>query len=173
MKIDKRSKFYKKVKSAKKYCQDNRGALWFAIIAGFFAAVLFVNHFVKPKMTLPKPIGQTIMAEKVTEVKAETRPFCNDAINCIRDVGEQLEMPNEDIMKMIRIARCESGFDQYAKNPYSTAKGIFQFIDGTWRSNCLKDGNVYDFADNIKCAWKVYQKQGSRPWNASKSCWNK
>jgi SLT domain-containing protein len=76
-------------------------------------------------------------------------------------------------MKMIRIARAESGFDQYAKNPNSTAKGIFQFIDGTWRANCLKDGNVYNFVDNINCAWKVYQKQGDRPWNASKSKWSK
>jgi len=124
------------------------------------------------KIGSPKPLEQTIevKAVEVTPVKVA----CDyDAITYIRCRGEQLGMSNQDITKMIRIARAESNFNQYAKNPNSTAKGIYQFIDSTWRSNCLKDGNVYDFKANIDCAWKVYQKQGDRPWNASKHIWNK
>lgn len=123
-------------------------------------------------------IGSPKALEQPIEVKAveitQTKIACDyDAITYIRCRGEQLGMSNQDITKMIRIARAESNFNQYAKNPNSTAKGIYQFIDSTWRSNCLKDGNVYDFKDNINCAWKVYQKQGDRPWNASKHIWSK
>lgn len=120
----------------------------------------------------PEVLEQTIEV-KAVEVTTPKIPCDYDAITYIRCRGEQVGLDNKDITKLIRIARCESNFNQYAKNPNSTAKGIFQFIDGTWRANCLKDGNVYNFVDNINCAIKVYQKQGSTPWNASKNCWNK
>jgi len=66
------------------------------------------------------------------------------------------------ISGFIRLARVESGFelDQYAKNPKSTAKGIYQFIDSTWRHYCLEDGNVYDWKDNIDCFYKVLKVDG-------------
>lgn len=166
--MDKRKKTYRRFKSLKKYLKENRGALWFAFLAGLLAAGILTKTLKDAQKAVPEAVKPTIPV-----VEAYETPCDFDAITYIRCRGEQLEMPNEDIMKMIRIARCESGFNQYAKNPNSTAKGIFQFIDGTWRSNCLKDGNVYNFVDNINCAWKVYQKQGSRPWNASKYCWNK
>lgn len=33
----------------------------------------------------------------------------------------------------LRTARIESGFNPAAKNPNSSAGGLFQFIDGTWK----------------------------------------
>lgn len=144
-----------------------------SLLAGVVIGVLvgfYLTNWLWQKANPPQIKPQVL--EVVKEAEAHPR-YCGDPISYIRCRGEDLEMPNEDIMKMIRIARCESHFDQYAKNPYSTAKGIFQFIDSTWRSNCLKDGNVYDFVDNINCAWKVYQKQGDRPWKSSIKCWNK
>jgi hypothetical protein len=143
-----------------------------ALLAGIILGILFGLYLADSQNTSLDSVGETI-TQPVIETKAFETPCDYDPITYIRCRGEQLNMPNQDIMKMIRIARAESGFDQYAKNPNSTAKGIFQFIDGTWRANCLKDGNVYNFVDNINCAWKVYQKQGDRPWNASKSKWSK
>lgn len=32
----------------------------------------------------------------------------------------------------LKVIDCESDFDPYAKNPNSTAKGLAQFLDGTW-----------------------------------------
>ncbi len=51
----------------------------------------------------------------------------------------------------IRIAKSESHpyLDPYAKNPKSTAKGIYQFINATWKENCK--GDVYNWKNNVDC----------------------
>lgn len=80
-----------------------------------------------------------------------------------------VELP--EILKKIR--QCESGGDYTAQNPVSTASGGFQFIDGTW-------GNYKGYAkaklapEHIQdeYALKIYNEQGTRPWNASKHCWS-
>jgi hypothetical protein len=79
-----------------------------------------------------------------------------------------------------RIAVCESNNNPKEKNPTSTAKGRFQFLDGTWKYYGLKYwGNdfytkdVLSYADNTELAWYVYKKYGSDDWNASKNCWDR
>jgi len=127
------------------------------------------------KIATPVDTGRIIITEptKVTptnsfnEIEGHREP-----INYIRHRGEELGQSNSDIMKMIRIARCESKFKADAKNPNSTAKGIYQFLNGTWKANC-PNSDVLNFIDNIDCAWKVYQKQGDTPWHSSQACWNK
>ena len=86
----------------------------------------------------------------------------SDPLTYIRWKGQQEGYDDYTISKFIRIARNESYQDlnQYAKNPTSTAKGIFQFIDSTWRHYCLEDGNVYNFVDNINCFYKVLATDG-------------
>lgn len=86
----------------------------------------------------------------------------SDPLTYIRWKGQQEGYDDYAISGFIRLARAESHFNlnQYAKNPTSTAKGIFQFIDGTWRAYCLEDGNVYDFVDNIDCFYKVLATDG-------------
>lgn len=54
----------------------------------------------------------------------------------------------------LRIAHCESSFNQYAANKHSTAKGVYQFLDSTWSEYC--DGDVYDADANIECFMKLY-----------------
>jgi len=54
-----------------------------------------------------------------------------------------------------------------AKNPTSSASGIFQFIRGTWNSLC--DGDVFDSNDNVRCGVKVLStKNGIIHWEASR-----
>lgn len=73
------------------------------------------------------------------------------------------------------IAMCESGLNPRAQNPESTASGILQFIDGTWRSN--GGGRFSSHAkgatveQQFQVAAKVFREQGLRPWDASKHCW--
>jgi hypothetical protein len=55
----------------------------------------------------------------------------------------------------LNIAFCESKFNTYAKNPNSTAKGIYQFVNKTWENYC--EGEVYNARDNIKCFVKWYK----------------
>lgn len=55
-----------------------------------------------------------------------------------------------------RIAKAESGCDVNAKNPCSTAKGIFQFINSTWQDN--GGGNVWDVATQCRNAVTLAKK---------------
>jgi LysM repeat protein len=70
------------------------------------------------------------------------------------------------------IIACESGGNPRATNPRSTASGLFQFLDSTWRSQGGK-GRAKDapVSEQYARANNLYNKVGLSPWNASKSCW--
>lgn len=166
-KVDKRYKVSKTL-SARTYSLRKRLQPYLVIIfMGILAGIILgktlwdVKH---PKKTSPKPLGQTI---EVKTVLAQERAFCADTIQCIRDVGEELGRDNQTIMTMIRIARAESNFRERAKNPRSTASGVFQIIAGTWYSNdCVGDKWIAE--DNIRCAYKIQAKRGFQPWGVCK-----
>lgn len=72
---------------------------------------------------------------------------------------------------MLRIAIAESKLDPLAKNPDSSAKGLFQILDGTWKVyEC--QGDVYNPYDNIECARKIYEDSGTSAWAASRENWD-
>ncbi len=64
----------------------------------------------------------------------------------------------------LRIAYCESRFNINAKNNTSTAKGLYQFLDGTWKHYC--SGDRFDEDENIKCFMQLYPKH--KNWWACK-----
>lgn len=146
---------------------------WTLLVIFTASAVLFTTIKDEQK-TSPEPSGLTM----VQEVKADEPSdeyYHQEPLRYIRHRGTELSYSNQDIMTFVRIARAESNFNQYSKNGSSTAKGIYQFIDGTWRAYCLKDGNVYNFVDNINCFYKVLEKDGLQRglnhWNASRNKW--
>ncbi|MFA6989759.1 MAG: transglycosylase SLT domain-containing protein [Candidatus Gastranaerophilaceae bacterium] len=55
----------------------------------------------------------------------------------------------------LAISECESGYNPNAKNPNSSARGIYQFLSGTWKNYC--EGSVLNATDNIKCFMKWYK----------------
>lgn len=71
------------------------------------------------------------------------------------------------------VIRCESNGNPRAQNASSTASGLFQFVNGTWRSvggtGRARDASAEEqhMRANI-----LYAREGLRPWNASKSCWS-
>ena len=75
----------------------------------------------------------------------------------------------------IRVAFCESSLNPFARHRKSSAKGLFQIIDSTWRHfGCIGDPLNPD--DNIRCAYKVWKKYGwnsTASWRASYGCWRK
>lgn len=75
----------------------------------------------------------------------------------------------------MRIAYCESGYNQFSKNKYSTASGVMQYLASTWANTPAgKLGiSVFDADANVKMAVSSIALHGTAPWNASKSCWNK
>lgn len=57
----------------------------------------------------------------------------------------------------LRIAKCESGFDPNAKNPNSTATGIYQWLSTTWQ-NIGSPGDRLNAEDNIRAFMVWYPK---------------
>jgi len=75
------------------------------------------------------------------------------------------------------IAACESRLDPTAKNAHSSAKGVYQFLDGTWEYYGLKHWgtlagrDVLNFADNVDLGVWVIANYGTKDWIPSKACW--
>jgi len=85
-------------------------------------------------------------------------------------VEEKIEATFGEDTEMLHIAFCESSYNLGAKHTISSAKGLFQIINGTWNHyKCT--GDPLDADDNIKCAKRIYDKEGTRPWVASYKCW--
>lgn len=75
----------------------------------------------------------------------------------------------------LNIACAESQFNAKARNPLSTAGGVYQFLDGTWASQgkrlwgTLEGRNKLNADDNIELAMSMISKTGTSDWNASKN----
>ena len=128
-------------------------AVWGVAIIGN----LFVNPpsvEIEYKLTPPE-IPQII---EVVEAKEETIP---EKIK--RLAGNNAEM-------LLILAEAESNFDTEAKSKTSSAKGLFQILNGTWKEyECT--GDSFNAEDNINCAVKIYEKEEWRPWVASFAKW--
>jgi hypothetical protein len=75
----------------------------------------------------------------------------------------------------LKIANCESGFNQFAKNKSSSASGVFQYLASTWKATDQgKIGlSVFDADANVKAAVSYIASRGhAKPWAASQSCWD-
>jgi len=82
---------------------------------------------------------------------------------------------------MVEIAKCESQFKQFGKNgqviqnPHSSAVGLFQIM-ASIHTDFADDKlglDVYSLQGNAAYARYIYDREGTRPWNASKACWSK
>ncbi len=82
---------------------------------------------------------------------------------------------------MIAIAKCESQFRQtdkngkLLKNAHSSAIGVFQIMSSIHAGNAEKNLgiDITTIEGNAAYARYLYEKSGTKPWNASKSCWGK
>jgi Transglycosylase-like domain len=72
------------------------------------------------------------------------------------------------------IAACESSGNPTARNPRSSASGLYQAIHGTWHGY----GGYPSAADapvevQERHAAELYARRGLQPWRASAGCWRK
>lgn len=90
--------------------------------------------------------------------------FCSlSFISCrmsVQDLMRKHATKQVPIETMMRIAHCESSLNPIAKNKQSSAKGLFQFLDGTWAWIKAK-GNQYDAEESIKQFVKWYPRYPS------------
>src|SRR5258708_40252164 len=74
-------------------------------------------------------------------------------------------------VRMVVIAKLESGFRTDARNPIQVctgrecgqAVGIWQIVD--FPSRVAKYGDLTDPASNARAAWDIYQSQGLLAWS--------
>ena len=74
----------------------------------------------------------------------------------------------------LKIAECESQLNPKAKNPTSTASGIFQFLKSTWDKTIMELGrelSVFNPVHKTEAAAYLFKKEGTKPWLASYGCW--
>lgn len=74
-----------------------------------------------------------------------------------------------DVSWALRIIRCESGGDPEAKNPRSSARGLFQHLKRYWPKRAPKAGfadrTVFDPEANVAvAAWLLYKGGGKSHW---------
>ncbi len=169
-KLDKRRKVTKVVdRWFNKYTRASAVA---GLIFGSLLGCYFGSLISNTKNGSPEAFKQSL---EVKEIIAQ-EPYCDfNALTYIRCRGHQLGYDDFTISKFVRIGRAESSLNPLAKNPKSTATGIYQFINGTFHRYC-KGKNVYDFKDNIDCFYKVLEvdgyPKGLNHWNASRSKWD-
>ena len=179
MKIDKRKKYWRNRYSILAYF-----LLAFIAVCVLYATMrpLFTTEPLISPLSDIQPMSEEQIVEdyknvgfgferiKVKEVEAKENPL-STPLAYIRRKGQQEGYDDYTISYFIRIARAESGFslNTYAKNPKSSAKGIYQFIDGTWAQYCT--GDVYNFVDNVNCFYKVLEvdgyPRGLRHWSST------
>lgn len=71
------------------------------------------------------------------------------------------------------VIQCESGGDPRAQNRTSTASGLYQFINSTWKlfggsTARARDASV---AEQHAVAARAFAVNGLRDWEASRRCW--
>lgn len=73
-------------------------------------------------------------------------------------------MWGQDVALVRDIVSCESGYDEKATTSLSSAKGLTQIIDGTWKHfNC--QGDPLDAEDNLTCGMKILSTSGKQHWS--------
>lgn len=78
---------------------------------------------------------------------------------------------------LLEIRRCESGGNYQAANPYSSARGAYQFLTGSWAAYGhaarygVSQAHLATNAQQDEAALLTWQRDGTRPWNASRHCW--
>lgn len=129
---------------------------------------------VKPVIALEAPFVETVPSTIVPE-PPEAPP--KSVEEKIREKAIEYKV---DPNLAVKIAKAESNLNPNAKNSKSSASGIYQFLDGTFVSYCIRDFQFTHSLDNklnpdiqIECAVRMLSEGGIHHWDASRFIWGK
>lgn len=131
------------------------------VIALFYGVKYDLYWFLSPKTI----IIQNVQAKVITkEAKITQKETISDII--IR-VAKENDFNDTGIL--LKLAKCESNFNTYAKNNNSSARGLYQILD----LHGLTEDERYN--PEIATKWTInkIKANGLNAWNASKECWSK
>lgn len=106
---------------------------------------------------------------KLISINREIEPIENEPIiwttSTIREYIKEVALEyNVDPSLALDLVIFESNLDPKAENPKSTAKGLFQHLDGTWEYYCK--GDVFNPKDSIDCGILMLSKpNGLNNWH--------
>lgn len=121
----------------------------------------------------PTAPTETTVAPETTVPPAPTAPPTTAHPEGWVDAGHGVWVP----AVLLAIRHCESHDNYTAANPNSTARGAYQFLTGSWKSygHAARYGvsraDLATPAQQDEAALITWQRSGTSPWNASKSCW--
>jgi hypothetical protein len=104
------------------------------------------------------------------------------AVPAAQSVEQYVREYFKDAPVMAEIARCESRFRQYdsagrvlRNEQGSSAMGVFQIMASIHAASAKKNlgFDIYTLEGNAAYARYLYERSGTRDWNASKACWGK
>jgi len=91
-------------------------------------------------------------------------------------IEEEVRKVFPDAPVMLKVMKCEGGYDIDAHNPTNNShdRGLFQISTKYHGAEVKRLGlDMNDPVDNIKYARILYDKNGLADWQASKHCWSK
>lgn len=138
-----------------------------AVISG--ASIFVHSNIVGTEIILANE-GNPIIERKITVEIINPTP--EQVIDEIKKQSAEFGINTEIAL---RIAKCESGYNYKAKNPNSTARGVYQYLIATWEATeSAKQGKERnDYKANIREAMIDLANGEIDKWNASKKCWSK
>ncbi len=157
------------------------------LIAGAGPGTAAILERVANASTSAEPLTARIAELSARRVRLETELVRRDAqIAAALSAGDRSRFPADverwrplvrryfphgQVEEALAVMRCESGGDPRAKNRRSSARGLFQFLSGTWRMVAAARGaagaDPYDPEANVaSAAWLVRTSvaAGLDPW---------
>lgn len=145
--------------------------------AGLFGATWWGGHAWADSSTAEPPVVDRADASSILARPSLQRPAPNPLPKGGPLVERALKLASTTykvpVWKLRRVAWCESRLNTQARNPFSTATGLFQHLKETWARNPYgKRGfkRTDPYASSLAAARWVAQTGNWKPWLASKSC---
>jgi hypothetical protein len=137
---------------------------WLAILVAVIGTLVVIG------LAIPKTIKGDI--EEATQISISPLDVLSDTPTieevkwAVNYVAEKYGL---DKAKFYNTIKCESSFRYNAKNKHSTASGVAQFIDSTWK---YCKGDKSSARDQLICMAEFWQKGEQHQWECYQLLYN-